>query len=51
MEIKAIIYHILTGFTIKPYDKTQIPVQIEKSAANWITKIHLEFEPRKSKSE
>lgn len=50
MEIKAIIYHILSEFTIKPYEKTQIPLVIEKSAANWVTQIDLEFEPRSKKA-
>lgn len=50
MEIKAIIYHILSDFIIKPHEKTQIPLVLEKSAANYIAKIDLEFEPRTIKN-
>lgn len=48
MEIKALVFYLLLKFNIQPYEKTQIPVKIAKSAANWITDggIHLELKPR-----
>lgn len=48
MEIKALFFYLLLNFSIETYEKTQIPIQIAKSAANWITEegIHLELKPR-----
>lgn len=48
MEIKAILFYLLRDFVIQPYEKTEIPIKIAKSAANWVTEngIHLEFKPR-----
>ncbi|XP_055297251.1 probable cytochrome P450 9f2 [Sitodiplosis mosellana] len=48
MEVKALFFYLVLNFNIQPYEKTQIPVQIAKSAANWITErgIHVEFKPR-----
>lgn len=50
MEIKAIVYYIILNLSFQPYEKTQIPVKIAKSAANWVTErgIDLEFKPRNS---
>lgn len=51
MEVKAIAFYILSDFILKPYDKTQIPVKIENSAANWIADVNLEFVPRNSSAQ
>lgn len=48
MEIKALFYYLLLSFNLQPYEKTDIPLQVAKTAANWVTKngIHLELKPR-----
>lgn len=48
MEIKALFFHLVLNFNIQPYEKTQIPLKIGKTAANWIIDggMHLEFKPR-----
>ncbi|XP_031628377.1 cytochrome P450 9e2-like [Contarinia nasturtii] len=48
MEIKALFFYLLLNFTIQPYEKTQIPLKIAKSAVGWVTEkgIHVEFKPR-----
>lgn len=48
MEIKALFFYLILNFNIQPNDKTEIPIKISKSAANWSTEngMHLELKPR-----
>lgn len=49
MEIKAVLYYLLLNFSFEPNEKTQIPVQLKKTAFSPLPEngVHLELKPRK----
>ena len=48
MEIKAIVYHLVSKFRIEPNEKTQIPLKLKKTPVSVTAEdgVQLRFKPR-----
>lgn len=48
MQAKVTIYYLVLNFKLLPYEKTQVPLKLDKTPMGMYTEkgIHLKFEPR-----